>query len=727
MRERGGGLLFFLSITALVLIFLVLNHFNTSFVDFIKFLLGLLIIVYIPGQVLYWLIRLKTRRVEMAALSLTIGMVSSTIVYKFSMILNFEVLFFLWLIFTASIFVFFLIKNPPQKKDFTFRITPTGTSFLIIILLVFSVLIMDNYRNGLRKEDGSVAIHMHYYDGFRQNAVIRELSHSVPPQMPFAAGTPLAYHYGMDLFISIFYRYLKIDVLDLNHRLIITFFFILLPLMAFSFIKDLTNSGKSALLGTFLILFGSGGFAYAATYFLGIPQWGNIFYSFYFFNITSVNSFLPAMPILFAGFFSLNKYLKARELPWLFITCFLFATSIEYKMFFIGPIIGALFFAGVVIYISRRDSSLLRIWILTSVLSLPLLITAYIHSQGGPKFVFQLKLVKWISFVLRDLKLSSLLSSWDGLVHHFQFDFSNIVLFLPAVFIFFLGSFGLSFFSLLSIFRNFFSWKKCDQTRFFLISLFLSCILYFFSIRLYFGPRPRSYTNIYVFFLAIVIINIFWSEVIVKIVSKKKLFWKILILSLVIILSIPNTARFLWTKVHFPSPRVFPETFIQAAEWFNRNTAIDSIILQPLNLRYLCYFADRRVVLDDSAHSYLTWHLTTAQIRERRSDIVRFLGDPMISGDVLKEYNISYVFVRSETNFMENLKCLSSQMVCYSDLGTKKIIKYQKTHWLDVVFKNKDYLTLQVHEFPETKREIVILEDRDGRRLFKKFDSISRN
>jgi hypothetical protein len=391
--------------------------------------------------------------------------------------------------------------------------------------------------------------------------------------------------------------------------------------MAFSFIKDFTNSGKAALLGTFLILFGSGGFAYAATYFLGIPQWGNIFYSFYFFNITSVNSFLPAMPILFAGFFSLNKYLKTRERSWLFISCFLLAISLEYKMFFIGPIIGALFLAGVVTYSFRRDFSLLKIWILTSVMSLPLLITAYVYSQGGPKFVFQLKFVKWISFVFRDLRLSFLLSHWDGLVQHSQINLTNMMLFFPAVFIFFLGSFGSSFFSFPSIFRNIFSWKKCDQTRFFLISLFMSCILYFFIIRLYFGPRPRTYINIYVFFLAILIISIFWSEIIIKIIYKKKLFWKILILSLVIILSIPNTARFLWIKVHFPNPRVFPETFIRVAEWFNKNAALDSIILQPLNVRYLCYFADRRVVLDDSAHSYLTWHLTTAQIKEKKSDM----------------------------------------------------------------------------------------------------------
>jgi hypothetical protein len=99
----------------------------------------------------------------------------------------------------------------------------------------------------------------------------------------------------------------------------------------------------------------------------------------------------------------------------------------------------------------------------------------------------------------------------------------------------------------------------------------------------------------------------------------------------------------------------------------------------------------------------------------------------MISGDVLKKYNIAYVLETSKTNFMEDSKYLTSQIVCYSDLGTKKIFKYQKSHWLEVIFKNKDYLILQVHEFPEEQREIVVLEDRDGKRLFKKFEPISRN
>jgi len=675
-REEWGGFHFFsLSIGALILLFLALHHFNVSFGDFIKFLLGLLIIVYIPGQALYWLARLMTRRVEMVALSLTIGMVTSTIVYKFSMILNFEVIFFLWLILTACIFVFFLIKKPPKKKDFIFQITAVGAAFFIIVLLVFSILIVDNYRNGLQKEDGSVVVHMRYYDGFLRSAVVRELSHSVPPQMPFASGLPIAYHYGMDTFISMFYRYLKIGILDLNHRLIMTFFFILLPLMSFSFIKDFTNSDKAALLGTFFILFGSGGFAYAATYLIGIPQWGNIFYSFYFFNITSVNSLLPAISVLLAGFFCLNKYLKTHRFAWLIVSSLLLALTLEYKMFFIGPVIGALFFTGVVTFIFRRDLSLLNVMILTSAFSFPLLITAHIHSQGGPKFVFKLNLVKWISFVLSDLKLSSLLSNWDGLIHHSQFDLTNVVLFFPTILIFFLGSFGLSLFSLPSIFRDFFSWKKCNQVRFFLISLFLSCILYFFSIRLYFNSRPRSYMNIYVFFIALIIISIFWSEIIIKIVSQKKLFWKILILFLVIILCIPNTTRFLWNKVHFPDPRVFPKTFIQAAEWFNKNTEFDSTILQPINVRYLCYFADRRVVLDDSAHSYLTWHLTTAQIRERGSDIGRFFQDPVFGADVLSKYNVSYIFVMNNVGFLGDTKQNSSQIICFSDLGTKKILK----------------------------------------------------
>ena len=153
-------------------------------------------------------------------------------------------------------------------------------------------------------------INTHYYDGFIRNAVVRELSHSVPPQMSFASGFPIGYHYGMDLFLSIFYRHLGLGVLDLIHRFSLTWFFLLFITSMFIFVREMSSSQGAALLAAFLAVFGSGGFAYLATYLLGIYQWGNIFYSFYFFNFAGINSILPAFAVLGTGFFALSRALK---------------------------------------------------------------------------------------------------------------------------------------------------------------------------------------------------------------------------------------------------------------------------------------------------------------------------------------------------------------------------------------------------------------------------------
>ena len=178
---------------------------------------------------------------------------------------------------------------------------------VFVFMAVFVMLSVDNYRNGLRQPDGSVVINTRAYDGFLRSAVVRELSHSVPPQMPFAAGFPLSYHYGMDLFNAIFYKHLHIGVLDLNHRLSLTFFFVLLVLGLLIFLRELAHSDRAAILGAFLVIFGGGGLSYLATVLWKIPQWGNVFYSFYFVNFINVNSYLPGLAVVGAGLASFGR------------------------------------------------------------------------------------------------------------------------------------------------------------------------------------------------------------------------------------------------------------------------------------------------------------------------------------------------------------------------------------------------------------------------------------
>lgn len=705
----------------ILLLGFLFSRFGISVVDYGTFLLGLIFIVYVPGQSLCWMAKIHVRRVEMVTIAVAIGMVISTVLNRLFRMFHLEALFFLWLVVSAGYFIWFVVRNRSGMKGFSFRVTSVGVVFLIVILAVLFMLTIDNYQNGRRQPDGSVVINMKYYDGFLRNAVVRELTHSVPPQMPFASGLPLSYHYGMDLFISMFHRYLHLGVLDLIHRLTLTFFFLLLISALFIFIRELTSSENAALLGVSLVLFGSGGFAYGATYFLGIYQWGYIFFSLYLFIFLGINSLLPAMGILAAGLFCLSKFLKTHKVSWLLLASLLIALVLEYKMFFIGPIMGALLLSGILTYVFKRDFSLLKVFLCVMVLAFPLIIMAFLWNRGGPQFEFKLRFADWIWFSLRDLKLGFLRKPWVDLIHRSQYNLVNFLYAIPTICIFCIGSFGLSFFALPSLFKKLFSFKNSHPLRTFLIVLFGGCVLFFFFINLFLEERVRNITNVYVYFIGLIILQVFWSERVVNFCERRKRAWKILVISLVLVLSVPNTTRFLWLKSQDKKTVTYHASFMEASAWVNANTDPESVLLNSIRVKHTCYFMDRRVVLDNSAHSFITWHLTTSQIEERVEDIRTFFKQPRLNADILEKYSVSYVMGFYRDGYLGDPENHLSSISCFSNMGTVKIRKYKKSHELKLVFKNSGYFIFKVCTIPEGERETFTLKVRDGRLVFHKF------
>lgn len=714
-NELNGYHFFILLGLGILFFFFIFSRFGMSVWDYSKFILALLLFVYFPGRVLLLFSKQKLGRVETVSLSFVLGLVTTTVINKFSRWFQIEFVFFLWVIVCLIVFVFFTIKNPPRKKDFSFRITSVGIGIFLILVLVFSILLVDNYKNAVPQEDGSVIINMHYYDGFYRNAISRELSHTVPPQVPAVADLSLSYHYGMDLFVSLFIRYFDLDVFDLNHRLVLTFFFVLLVLMLFVFIKELISSETGALLGVFLVIFGSGGLAYFVTWFLGIPQWGNIFYTFYFFNITNINSFLPVLSIVLGGFFCLFKYIKTRSFSWLLLAGILLAFSLEFKTFVIGPIVGALFLSGLILLVTLRNFSVLKVWLLTTILALPLLTAAYLHNTEGLPYVFKFRYVDWIIMALSKLNLDYLFLTWKGVIQHGRVSLSNILLLIPCVMIFFVGAFGLSIISLPSLIKEFFSFRKIRPERLFLSTFFGGCLLYFFTIQLSLAGRPRNYVHIYAFFLCFIVLTIFWAEKIVNFLQGKKMVLRVIVFVLATAFCIPNTVRFLHVKVDTPDPRPFTSTFLHAVDWVNQNTSRETVILHPPELRYVCYFADRRVVMDNSSHSYLTFHLTARQIKRRALDIERFFKDPVLNARILKSYNVTHVWAVKPSNLSASVEKQSSRIPLYWELRKKGIRKYKKSHFLELVYGNKDFLIYSVHELPAKGKQIFTLEKEDGK------------
>lgn len=654
LEKRGGIFHIFLSLLLLLIILLFVFYlFKVPFIDSLKFFLAVLFVVYIPGQALIWLARIKGTKLEIVTLSFVIGMSSSTLIYRISELIHFLPLFLVWLVILTIGFFYRLIKKPPKKEDFEFRLSWRGILFILIAFLVFYSLFIDNYRNGIVRPDGSVSLNMHYYDGFRRTAMVREIAHSIPPQMPFASGLPLSYHHGMETFVAMLYKHFNLGVLDLLHRFTMTFYFALLLLTLYIFARKWIGPNR-ALLGMFLVLFGSGGLGFVGGLLSKYPgYWGKLFYSFYFLDLVCVNPYLPALSVLFAGFFCLQKYIKLRKFSWVVMASFLLAILVEYKMILAFPVLGALGLSGFVYLFRYRMKIALNALILTCLMMGPLLFLAYYHNIKGPQYLPEIGLNNWIIFTLVDLKLFFLARPWGELTRHFQLTLLNLSAFFPILLGFFVGSFGLSFFALPRMIKDFFRSRKNHLMNFFLIAFFMMGIVIFFGFNPSLGGRSINWMNIFVYYSSVIILVLFWSDRVILFCERRRRITRILIVFLVVVFSVPNVVQFLWAKTAYPQKRIISRYHLDACEWLNENTEDISVVLHSKNINYVCYFADRRVVLDTSAHSYLAFHLTPRQIQERQKDRLRFFSDPVGNADVLSKYNVSHVWIVADKDFID--------------------------------------------------------------------------
>jgi len=721
-RRYGAAAFFALAAAVAVLLTAVFSRFGVPLPDTAKYAAGVFFLVYVPGRLLVRIIRIEERRLGTTVLALLLGLTTTTILDKFARILGVEFLFFLWIGFCAAAALVRAVKRPPRPKDFEFRLSPAGIAFGLVLLALFGILFVDNYRNGIRRPDGSMVVNLRYHDGFIRNAVVRELSHTVPPQMPFAAGFPLSYHYGMDLFNSFFYRHLHIGVFDLNYRLSLTLFFALLSLMLFVLIRELSGSDGAAALGSGLVLFGGGGFSYFATLFWGLPQWGNAFYSFYFINFVNLNSFVPALAILCGGLYALARYFRTGDRGWIILSVLLLAGSLEYKMFFAFSVFGALGATAVYALAFRKDRRPLHALLGTAACAAPLLATAWLNNRGGPAFLFRLKLVDWIPDMLLELKLAGPLAAWKSLAGGSSIDPKTIGSVLMAGLIFFIGGFGLNLFGIPLLCRKIRRPDREGPMPFFLGAFVAVGIVYFFLVHVSLGGAARNITNNYVYWLVPIVLCFFWSERLSAFVAGKRLPWKILIIGLVLAVSAPNTAWMMWNKVRAPQPRIFYGDFLETAGWLNANTRPDDVILNSANTRFVCYVADRRIVLDDTVQSFPTWHMTVAQYKERQRDIARFFDEPRLNADVLSKYGVSYVWALRGEGLLGGDPSPSAPIPCFENMGTATIRKFRKTRRLKLVFRSGPNALYRVDALPEEEQDVFRLEEKDGRTTLTTFD-----
>ncbi|MBM3295454.1 MAG: hypothetical protein FJY82_13170 [Candidatus Aminicenantes bacterium] len=610
-----------------------------------KFLAGLFFLAYAPGRALLAVLKLDLPRLETVGLSLVAGMAATTTANKLARLAGMEAGFALWVAAGALFAVSRFFRRPPRPPVRSGTPASSAICLGVIGLLVLGLLAVDSFTNACPTDDGSFLVKMRHYDGFIRQAVIRELSHDLPPEMPFAAGRPLGYHYGMDLFIALFNRYLGLDVWDLVHRLLAPVFWLLLVLSAYLFSREASSSETAGVLAAALVVFGGGGLSWLADLLFGTPAGANPFYALYLFDGLGVNSFIPGMAILFSALFALARYLRERLRGWLVLAALLFALSVEFKVFFAGPVIGALSAAGLVVFLRKKDGILLTAAAATAAAMAPLLLSAYFGTRRGTPYAFSIEYIDWPGRILETLKLEGLAGSWKELRGGGPLKLASLGAAAAAWILTAAGSLGLSAAALPVFLRRLFAWRRTKDIHLATSILAAASWLYFFVFRTKLGSFSADILNVYVFYLGLILLLTMFAEVVAGAAARTKGAARAAVLGAALLLSVPSTAAFLRAKIRAPEPRVFPAAFVDVARWLNRETPGRSVVLQPLGVRYLSYFGGRRVVLDDAVHSYLDFHLPAEDLSLRRDAVNRFFASPSAYPWVLGTYGVTHVVV----------------------------------------------------------------------------------
>lgn len=346
------------------------------------FLAVLPFFIYFPGKLLLDTSGARLLPLEHLSLSLTLGLLASSLVHALTTFLGVPVLFLCW---PAAATLVCLYRA--RRSGWCWR--SLGDSRLeldrahLLLAVVLSVacgllaVMPGCYRNLKRLPDGGLRFFNSLPDWTLHLTIANELSHTVPPQHPTTTGWPLAYHFAADLPAALFHAHAGLDILDLTVRFIPTLFLLMTALSVFTFARSWLGSGSAAAVTTLLVLLGED-FAFvpglllhsrscwSAQYF-GVPTT---------FSLYLCNPMLPAVGLFFAGLFCLHKQLTEGGRGWLFLTVLHLGVVLEYKVFLGLHGLLALGLAAVICWLRWRDGRLLRVAVplglLVAVLMLPM-------------------------------------------------------------------------------------------------------------------------------------------------------------------------------------------------------------------------------------------------------------------------------------------------------------------------------------------------------------------
>ncbi len=615
------------------------------------FLFAVALAAYLPGRLLIAGLRLGPSRLEALVLSLAVGLPAGSAAYWICAAVGMRSLYWAWPLgaLAASLATWRRLRSSAVPA-----LARPGLSSVWPVLLVAAALVplwvSPLYRRNLsRGPDGGSSFYG-LADVVLHVSLANELTHSVPPQIPFLPGRLASYHYAMDLLAASFTPF-GLDTRDLVVRLVPALLTSFAVLAAFCCARAVLGSAAGGALVAFLVMFGED-----LSFVLGLLLRSRELWAIHFLGMPStvslylLNPILPAVGFLFVALLCLARYLSSGRRGWIVCLAVVAAALVSFKVFVAVQLLAALGVTACVYgLLHRRFLALHALAAVLAVVAPQLWGMWFRNADRVGVFVDPWPYVP-AAFVRAGLGESGFLRL-VGAAYGGQWSVLAVGAFAAALLVYLLFAFGARSAGLLAWARGL--WPSAGNAFPFLLAVIvLSGPVV--SLVLDVGPRGyerRHYYNDAVWFF-VVSKHVAWLFAVGAVLRVRRPGVRALALLGLVALSVPSTLQILARWAAEPTPRLSPRT-VAMLDFLRREVRPGEVCLatEDVAQAILVSVPCRTLALEVYAHSFVSPQeqehlrgLRDAFWREWRGEAVPGQARG-VRWDILSELAADYVIV----------------------------------------------------------------------------------
>ena len=408
----------------------------------------------------------------------------------------------------------------------------------LLPILIFGVLtqVVTMFKSGLLYSYGMGFWGPNGHDGVWHLALIRELTRNWLPTNMVFAGLPLSnYHWLFDGLLATIHRLTALPIVNLYFQIFPVVISCLLGLLSYLVAKKITKNNLSGILAAFFVYFG-GSFGYLLTLFKGQGLGGeSTFWANQPISFLINPPFAISVVIMLLGFYLFYDYQQKPSGKRLVILSLIFGLLIGFKAYAGVVVLAGLGLSAFYHFLTKKKWSI--VWLFLGSLVVSLIVFLPTNKVASSLFVFS---PLW--FVHTMLAFTDRLD-WNRLDQARQAYLASglwpklILAEGLALTIFFVGNLGTRIIGLVQVFKWFKNPKKINPFVVFLIG----CILTSTIIPLLFIQKGNPWNTIQFFYYFLFLTGLLAAFWLGQFLQKKKTWFKVTILFLLAIFTLPTT------------------------------------------------------------------------------------------------------------------------------------------------------------------------------------------